>query len=219
MVKEKKKCAEVGCEKDRYCRGLCTLHYQKLKRTVNLSPLYEEKDGLLCKAEGCKRAVYAKGLCIRHYNRTVKNIPICDDLLKTDTHLSVKERLEKNRVVKENGCIEWTKQKDKNGYGRISIKDKPYPVHRVSYETYIGEIKPGLLVLHKCDNPSCFNPEHLFLGTNKDNMEDMTKKGRKPIGEKVANSKLTEEQVREIKERLFNGETVNEIFPDYPVSG
>lgn len=63
-------------------------------------------------------------------------------------------------------------------YGRISKNGKMALAHRFSYEAFFGPIPAGLLVLHGCDNPLCANPEHLFLGTHKDNMQDMQKKGR-----------------------------------------
>jgi hypothetical protein len=218
MVKEKKKCSKEGCEKNSYCRGLCTLHYQELRRTVSLEPLYE-KCGDQCKADGCVLPVYSKGLCNKHWQRFHRRGTWEDENLAHDGHLTVKERLEKNQIITENGCIEWTKQRDKGGYGVISINNYPHRVPRVSYETYIGPITPGLLVLHKCDNRACFNPDHLFLGTYQDNTDDMVRKGRGCIGEDKKNSKLTDDLVREIKTRLSNGETVNGIFPDYPVSG
>lgn len=73
-------------------------------------------------------------------------------------------------------------------------------VHRLVYESVHGPIPDGICVLHKCDNPSCCRPDHLFLGTHRDNMQDMARKGRS------AKAKLTETQVRTIRDRYANGD-------------
>ena len=77
------------------------------------------------------------------------------------------------------GCWIWTAGKrGNNGYGGFRVsKDSIKLAHNVSYELYVGEIPKGMKVLHKCDNPLCVNPKHLFLGTQKDNVQDMRQKG------------------------------------------
>lgn len=77
------------------------------------------------------------------------------------------------------GCWIWTASSNSKGYGRIGIGTSTSRMaHRVSYLLFKGEIPIGLLVCHSCDVPSCVNPDHLFLGTNKDNMNDMVKRNR-----------------------------------------
>lgn len=71
-----------------------------------------------------------------------------------------------------------------SGYGKIRINKKVNLVHRLSYEEYVGDIPEGMFVCHTCDNPPCFNPDHLFVGTPDDNMKDMVSKGRQALGEK-----------------------------------
>ena len=90
---------------------------------------------------------------------------------------SLNERLLGSIVIKEqNDCWEWTKYTD-GRYGLISIKGKEEKAHRVSYSVFVGDVG-SYHVCHKCDNTLCINPSHLFLGTSKDNMKDMVKKGR-----------------------------------------
>lgn len=96
----------------------------------------------------------------------------------------------------------------RNGYPQVAHKGKNAPAHRKFYEELFGDIPKGLLVRHKCDNPLCVNPEHLELGTHKDNSEDMVKRGRSARGEKNATSKLKEVQVIEIKETLLKSEVM-----------
>ena len=87
-----------------------------------------------------------------------------------------------NRIKIVNGCWEWQGKINESGYGsfqeREKGKKKDLRAHRESYRIFIGDIPQGLYVLHKCDNPACCNPDHLFLGTHSDNMQDMLKKGR-----------------------------------------
>jgi hypothetical protein len=85
------------------------------------------------------------------------------------------------RVVSESdGCLIFTGSKDAKGYGQVTCMDagRPLKAHRVAWESTVGPIPDGLCVLHRCDNPACVNPDHLFLGTVGDNNTDMTAKGR-----------------------------------------
>lgn len=109
-------------------------------------------------------------------------------------------------------CWEWGGYKDANGYGRFSHKGlgkSSKLCHRVAWTLVYGEVLNNLFVCHDCDNPSCVNPNHLFLGTHTDNMRDMIKKGRgrKAImtGEKNPAVKLTIEKVDSIRERYAGG--------------
>lgn len=127
--------------------------------------------------------------------------------------LSLKERFEL-QVIKGNGCWAWTGTRDKRpgrGYGQLrrSRERKWVSAHRAAYEIYIGSIPDGLLVLHDCDNPNCVNPKHLHLGTWLDNMQEARTRNRFPPatttpspGSKNGNSKLTEEGVMRMIQRL-----------------
>lgn len=83
----------------------------------------------------------------------------------------------KYKINAETGCWEWVSTFSK-GYGQIRMSGKYLYAHRVAYELFKGPITDGLLVCHKCDNPRCVNPEHLFLGTHRDNVVDSINKGR-----------------------------------------
>jgi len=94
------------------------------------------------------------------------------------TSLKVKKKIIEKSIINNNQCWEWKGSKNNKGYGRMIINGKFYMAHRLSYALFVNEIPKGMLVCHKCDNPSCVNPDHLFVGTNQDNMDDMKKKGR-----------------------------------------
>lgn len=106
-------------------------------------------------------------------------------------------------------CWVWTASVGSHGYGQFSILDQPFVTHRFSWMIHNGPIQSGLCVLHRCDNRPCINPDHLFLGTKKDNTKDMYKKGRQnsqaPKGTQNGNSKLTEDEVREIRDLYATG--------------
>lgn len=122
------------------------------------------------------------------------------------------------------GCWPYLgKLKNRRGYGIVSMEHggKRY-AHRLAWALTHGHLQGGACVLHKCDNPECVNPGHLFLGTIRDNNKDMKRKGRArgPYlkGERCPTSKLTDAQVREIKRRLIaGGETLAQIARSYGV--
>lgn len=128
-----------------------------------------------------------------------------------------KERLFEKTTTAETGCIEWHGSANAKGYGMMVYKGRIHAAHRVSWQEHKGEIPAGLLVLHRCDNPKCVNPEHLFLGTNQDNMDDMKQKGRQftPRGEEHKRSKLTWDAVRDIRS---SGESARSLAAKYGVS-
>lgn len=105
------------------------------------------------------------------------------------------------RVKKTSTCWNWIGYKNPQGYGRFWVNKKMVRTYRFSYELHFGPIQKNKFVCHKCDNPSCVNPNHLWLGTVLDNSNDMINKNRdkKARGEKNCNSKLTKEQVLKIR--------------------
>lgn len=114
-------------------------------------------------------------------------------------------------------CWEWTGARQTFGYGLLRVDGRLQRAHRYSYERYNGPIPAGLFVLHRCDNPPCVNPNHLFLGTVQDNSDDMCRKGRQ--AHNATWSKLTDAQVRAIRhEYALGGVSQRAIAARYGVS-
>lgn len=105
------------------------------------------------------------------------------------------------RFKMADGCWEWLASKNPKGYGKCRLGDKNYLAHRLSFSFFNGPIPEGDFVLHRCDNPSCVNPAHLFLGTAKDNSNDRDAKGRVAHGEAHVCAKLTEHDVADIRSK------------------
>lgn len=115
------------------------------------------------------------------------------------------------------GCWLWIGFKDKDGYGKFFFSNEQY-AHRVSYLIHIGEIPEGFLVCHNCpggDNPTCVNPDHLWLGTDSDNLDDMTRKGRRAVGEQHGRSKLSSIDMAELRDLYSTGIVTQQILADY----
>jgi hypothetical protein len=123
------------------------------------------------------------------------------------------ERIEKKvERIPEGGCWVWMGTTTVRGYGQIEHKTKKLYAHRASYEAFVGPIPQGMYVCHTCDNVSCVNPNHLFLGTQKQNLQDMARKGRSTRGEKNPGAKLTEEQVNQIRTMDGTCSFISKIF-------
>ncbi|WP_080439241.1 MULTISPECIES: HNH endonuclease [Pseudomonas syringae group] len=136
---------------------------------------------------------------------------------------SIFERLERYQI-KGDGCWGWSGTSDGKGYGALSNRlGKPFSpekAHRISYEKEFGEIPLGMNVCHSCDNPPCTNPQHLFLGTQQENMADCSKKGR--ISPKILENlnrrrSMTDQMAAEALRRHKAGESMASIARGFGV--
>lgn len=127
----------------------------------------------------------------------------------------------KSKINIEGTCWIWKGCKIWGGYGRFTVNNKKVLAHRYAYELYKGTIQEGLVVRHRCPggpNRACVNPEHMLLGTVKDNQNDRFTDGTSNTGTNNGGSKLNEEQVREIRVKTLEGATTAELSKLYSVS-
>lgn len=146
-----------------------------------------------------------------------------------------RERFQGYMQPMPNGCIEFSGPRHPNGYGRFTYKAKQRLAHRAAWALLQGPLSAEACVLHRCDNPPCVNPDHLYLGDRGDNARDMAKKGRqwvqknpagrpicpielKPRGEAHGCAKLDEASVLAIRRRASKGELGKHLAVEYSCS-
>jgi HNH endonuclease len=128
--------------------------------------------------------------------------------------------VEMDGPIKGSPCLVWTRSQNNKGYGNIWWKGRVEKAHRMSWTAFVGPIPDGLHCLHHCDWPGCIRLDHLYLGTNKDNVDDRERRGRAnhPFGEAHGNAVITELQASEIKWLvLYSDYTLQEIANWYDV--
>jgi len=127
----------------------------------------------ICSIKGCEKKHYGKGLCKIHWKRLYQYGSV--ELKRRPIEVRFHEAYTRKG---EDECWLWEKSNSAKGYGQIRKNGKMTTAHRVAWELHNGPIPDGMCVLHKCDEPICVNPNHLFLGTLKDNFDDAVAKGR-----------------------------------------
>jgi hypothetical protein len=151
----------------------------------------------LAEPKFCSRACFHADVAVNGHPSKGRNKPWQDRFWKFVTPTTADE------------CWEWQGMRHQQGYGRISTQGRGVlPAHRASYILAHGEIPAGLHILHRCDNPPCVNPAHLFLGTHDDNMRDMAAKGRAVSRPRIKVPQETVNRVRELRAQGLTGSQI-----------
>lgn len=137
-----------------------------------------------CDVEGCDRETVGLGWCIGHNLSRRAARRHSSKYASDGTYRGGMFGLADKQLVgnRDTGCWEWPGVQSKEGYVRVSWSGVTCSVHRLVYDAIYGPIPEGMFVCHRCDNRSCVNPDHLWLGTHDDNMADMVAKGRSARG-------------------------------------
>ena len=131
-----------------------------------------------------------------HITNPNKHSPI--NWISAQPHSTLPEQFDALYIIDNNGCWIWQGEIDQYGYGQLYIGGSKLSTHRLSYELFNGEILPKMDICHSCDVKHCVNPNHLWMGTHRENMQDASKKGIMPRGERAGQSKLKNNDVIEM---------------------
>jgi hypothetical protein len=167
-----------------------------------------------CDFPECEKPSHGGGYCHTHYSR-IRQYGDVNRARGTRPRASAEERFwAKVTRAAGNACWGWTGAKKSHGYGTFMVDGVLVSANRFSYELHYGPIPEGLFACHRCDNPPCCNPAHLFLGTQAENMDDARRKGRTRSG----NARLTAATVRVATDRRAAGASFEAIAAELGVS-
>ena len=170
----------------------------------------------ICTVDACARKELARGLCGLHYQRMHAR----GTTEKFSPAIPIENRFW-DKVDKSGDCWVWTAYRNAGGYGRVGIRGSTTDgAHRQAWILTYGPIPDGMCVLHRCDNPPCVRPDHLFLGDNAANAADMTAKGRHAcfVGSKHPQAILTEADVVRIRSLITAGGKQRDIAKEFGVN-
>lgn len=179
---------------------------------------------ILCAVAGCDRATSARGWCKRHYEIWRRHGDAGHQVRAFHGRSANGEdavtKLHRKSVLTTSGCREWTGWRDAGGYGRIAVGRQMKRAHVVAWEAANGRSVPnGMVVRHRCDNPSCVQPSHLLIGTQAQNVADMIGRGRiDRSGERNNAAKLTAQDVVAIRAKHTVGQSITNLSAEFGVS-
>jgi hypothetical protein len=204
--------------------GMCDMHAQRFKRN-GTTDRKNRSQAEFCSVIDCDARAVAGSLCSKHHHRFVR---YGDPMYINPRRIvgSLRASFEaKYEVCERTGCWNWRAGVNNSGYGMMAPTEWGTLAHRISYGLHVGPIPKGkgphgTCVCHRCDNRLCVNPEHLFLGSNADNIADRDKKGRQVTlrGAKNVNAKLTDADVIEIRAMFESGAMLREVSERFSIS-
>ena len=203
------RCTVEGCTRVQKAKGYCASHYMAWWRRGDPTPVGPPHNvGALCTVPGCGKPHAARGYCTQHWGAWRRH---GDPTVVREVHHYGKSLADRIALYTRRtaNCWEWIGGRNKKGYGIIGDRSTPSLAHRAVWELEHGKVPRGLFVLHRCDNPGCVRSDHLFLGTAKDNTDDMVAKGRQ-------HTKLDDAIVKTI---MGSSETGAALAAEYGVSG
>lgn len=159
------------------CRKLENMKFLHVGKKFSMLTVIEQLPGKQCICV-CECGNKKSFLTANVTNGQAKSCGCVDSIHRKNYDLDAKQKLFASIEKKANGCWEWKKARHRQGYGHFPYKKRLHLAHRISWLLHHGPIPEGICVLHKCDNPPCCNPDHLFLGTYQTNAIDCVQKGR-----------------------------------------